>query len=523
MRPALVSLVPMLAAAVLVMVGGERVARRETETRTPADRSRLLDLDAAFRAELARLDELYATHLEHLAKASASGKPDELRVQAEGLQGVRLLRVFRKDGKEIKDLRIQPDLNGPRLPEVELSNGRRPLDPNQALIMDAVFLEYPDYWDEKWLPTYHPDLMAYRRLPEPGVMVVILVSRSQFHERTASYLSHWLETPLTPMREAGERLLIEGPDGSTLVSLGPERHGPAASIIPIRSLFGNWQIRSWDGLEVARTHDSATLILASTLAVILLASGVVLMHQQKNALKLAAERVSFVNRVSHEFGAPLTNLSLNLDLAAEVLTSRPSEAQRRLGLVAEEIGRLSRLVANVLTFSRRERDSLELKPAACIPDQILQQVVESFRPALERRGIRIESELAAAQAVRLDPDALSQITGNLLSNVEKYAAGGNWLGLASRIEDGFLILEVSDRGEGIPASHRQRVFTPFERVLQATNEGASGTGLGLSIGRDLARRMGGELELLDSDVGARFQLRIPAPPAADPISEPEAS
>jgi len=522
MRPALVSLVPMLAAAVLVMVGGERMARREIETRTPADRSRLLDLDSAFRAELGRLDSLYSSHLEQLAKDSVAGKPEELTSQAEGLHGVRLIRVFRKEGKEIKDLRIQPNLNGPRLPEVELSNGRRPLDPNQALIMDAACLEYPDYWDAKWLPTYHPDLMAYRRLPEPGVMVVILVSRSQFHERTASHLVQWLKTPLTPMREAGERLLIEGPDGSTLVSLGPDQHGPAASIIPIRSLFGNWQIRSWDGLEVARTHDSATLILASTLAVILLASGVFLMYQQKSALKLAAGRVSFVNRVSHEFGAPLTNLSLNLDLAAEVLTNRPAEAQRRLGLATEEIGRLSRLVANVLTFSRRERDTLELKPTHCIPNQVVQQVVESFRPALERRGIQIESEMVAGHAVHLDPDALSQITGNLLSNVEKYAAGGKWLGVKCGVESDFLILEVRDRGEGIPASARQRIFQPYERVLQATNEGASGTGLGLAIGRDLARRMGGDLELLDSDLGARFQLRIPAP-AADARSEPEAS
>ena len=148
---------------------------------------------------------------------------------------------------------------------------------------------------------------------------------------------------------------IEPVNGAPVVTIGPQRHGPAALIVPIRTLIGDWQIRAWDGLVISQTHDAATLAAATALALFLAASGVGLYFQQKRALKLAAERVSFVNRVSHELGTPLTNLSLNLDLATEYLTDRPAEARRRLGLVAEEIARLSRLVANVLAFSRRAR------------------------------------------------------------------------------------------------------------------------------------------------------------------------
>lgn len=520
MRAALVTILPMLAAAVLVMVGGERIARRDVESRTPADRNRLLDLAESFRAELGRLDALYLSHLDFLAESTLYDKPAQVAVQAKEITGVRLIRVFRKNGK---DFSIQPPFESGRLPEIQLENRDRPLDPANAVVLDAALLDRGLPLNGTWQSTPDPNLRLHCRQPEPGVLVAILVDLSKVRARTATHLAGWLGKPLTPLREAGERVQIEPSDGPAVVTIGPDRHGPAASIIPTRTLFGDWQIRAWDGLVVSRTHDPSTLAAASAVALILVISGVLLYLQQKRALKLAAERVSFVNRVSHELGTPLTNLSLNLDLATEFLSTRPNESRRRLGLVAEEIERLSRLVANVLTFSRRERDSLELKPARCIPGEIIGRTLESFRPALERRLIEIETRIDAGAPVTLDPDALSQITGNLISNVEKYAATGRWLKLDCQIDSGFLILEISDRGPGIPAAARERIFTPFERVLQSTNEGASGTGLGLAIGRDLAARMGGTLELLESEAGATFRLRIPAPPAIAIFSETHAA
>ncbi|RYD43957.1 MAG: HAMP domain-containing histidine kinase, partial [Verrucomicrobiaceae bacterium] len=222
-------------------------------------------------------------------------------------------------------------------------------------------------------------------------------------------------------------------------------------------------------------------------------------------------------------GTPLTNLSLNLDLATDALTTRPAEARKRLALVSEEIERLSRLVANVLTFSRRERDVLELKPVRCLPDEVILRTLDAFRPALERRGILIESGLSAPGAIMLDPDALSQITGNLLSNVEKYAASGKWLSIITRIDGEILTMEVRDKGAGIPREARERIFAPFERVRHATNEGASGTGLGLAIGRDLARRMGGNLVLLEGENGSTFRLTLPVTSALSIVSTTDAA
>jgi signal transduction histidine kinase len=520
MRPALVTILPMLAAAVLVMAGGERMARRDVEKRTPADRTRLLDLADTLRTELLRLDALYLDHLRNLANNSLYSKQDAAAAAAAEISGVRLIRVFRQKGG---DLTLSPGMQAGRLPEIELEKRKRPLNAETAVVIGKDLLDQPLGWNGAWISTSDPKLRIYCTQPEPGVLAVFLIDVGHVRERTMTYLGDWLATPLTPMREAGDRVEIESPQGTALVSTGSEKHGPTASIIPTRTLFGDWQIRAWDGLVVSRTYDPATLAASVILAVALAASGLVLFFQQKRALRLASERVSFVNRVSHELGTPLTNLALNLDLATELLTARPAESRRRLGLVAEEIERLSRLVANVLTFSRRERDTLELKPIRCVPEEVILRTLESFRPALERRGIEIETQVSAGEPVLLDPDALSQITGNLLSNVEKYAASGHWLRLEAKLEGEFLVLEVRDDGPGIPAAARQRIFTPFERVSDTTNEGASGTGLGLAIGRDLAGRMGGLLDLMEADRGAAFRLKIPAPPALAIVTDTDAA
>lgn len=515
MRAALVTILPMLAAAILVMAGGERLARRETETRIPTDRPRLLDLADAFRAELVRLDGVYEGHLERIAAHGVSGKPDVVEAAGRSVVGTRLIRILRMRGK---DEAIPLSQNAAQLPEVELEGKKRPLDEKRALVLPARMPEQGVLPSERWKQTTAPGTFAYCTLAEPGTLVVILVDIGSVLEKTNEHLMAWAGSPMTPLREAGERVQIEGPAGLALASTGKERHGPAASIIPVRGFSGVWQIRAWDGLTVHHGHDMATLGVAGVIALILAGSGFVLYFQQKRALRLAAERVSFVNRVSHELGTPLTNLSLNLDLATEALASRPAEARKRLGLVAEEIERLSRLVANVLTFSRKEKDTLKLKPARCVAGEVVTRTLDAFRPSLERRGIQVHASVRAEAPVLLDADALSQVTGNLISNVEKYASTGGWMELKCVLESDSLVLTVDDRGPGIPEKARMKVFVPFERVTDATNEGASGTGLGLSIGRDLAMRMGGTLELLETPAGACFRLRVPAPPALAIVS-----
>jgi signal transduction histidine kinase len=286
--------------------------------------------------------------------------------------------------------------------------------------------------------------------------------------------------------------------------------------LPLRSRFGALELASWDERKTRIHYHPATLAISATLAAVIAALGVAVFLAQRREGAIAARRVSFVNRVSHELRTPLTNILLNIDLATDLAEDEPEESKRRLELVRIEARRLGRLIENVLTFSRTEEGKMELRAIPCIPAEIVTSVIESFFASFERRGLKIErTDENAAEPCVCDADALAQILGNLLSNVEKYVPGGV-VGIRTRVAKGELTIRVADEGPGIPDEAAERIFRPFERIHSVVNEGSSGTGLGLAIARDLAHRLGGQLTLLSSgqDGGACFELRIPTAPAA---------
>jgi signal transduction histidine kinase len=513
MRLAALTIFPMLAAAILVMVGGERLARTSEENRIAHDRERLLDFAAVLRDELTRLDSLYDGHLERLAERALNDEDRDLRAALDAITGIEACSVFRAQGQKGGDREIVLPARTVDLPEIALGDRNRPLNPDLAVTLEEDLLgkEIPE--KGRWLPAPDGRHRVHYRQPQPGTLVAFLIDFTELQTRVDDHLATWLPHPTTPLAEAEEQVALMSPTRKTLASFGPKESGIAAAIIPERTLFGDFELRAWDRVTTATHHDPATIALATTLAALLIGSGFLLYFQQRRAIRLAAERVSFVNQVSHELGSPLTNLTLNLDLATDSLDERPNEARKRLGLVTEEVERLSRLVTTVLTFSHRERETLSVKPTPTRPAELTSSVVNSFRPALDRRGITIDTNLADTSPLLLDPDAFSQIIANLISNVEKYAAAGQWLGLSLREEKEQLIVEVADRGPGIPERARKRIFEPFERVHDRTSEGSGGTGLGLTIARELATQMEGDLTLLETAHGATFRLTLPAKPA----------
>ena len=228
-------------------------------------------------------------------------------------------------------------------------------------------------------------------------------------------------------------------------------------------------------------------------------------------IREAARRVSFVNQVSHELKTPLTKIRMYADLLEQDLDElAPAESDKpvsRLRIIVSESQRLSRLIGNVLTFSRQQRRTLTLRPVPASIDAVVQQVVEQFAPSLERMGIEVTSRLSAGQNVMIDVDALEQILVNLINNVEKYAADGHQLELTTTQADDVATIRVSDHGPGIPAAQHEAVFQPFHRLSDRPVD-AAGTGIGLSIARELARLHGGDLRIEASDQGACFCIEL---------------
>jgi signal transduction histidine kinase len=197
------------------------------------------------------------------------------------------------------------------------------------------------------------------------------------------------------------------------------------------------------------------------------------------------------------------------ELLEDHMAADDAVGQERLRVVVSESQRLSRLITNILTFARGERGHLTVHPAAGCVDEIVRDVLAQFTPSFVESQTTITFDAGAAGRVNVDADALSQMLGNLLSNVEKYAPGRP-VAITTRLEGAEAIITVHDQGPGIPVAAREKVFDLFVRLGGHAHEGVAGTGIGLCIARTLARLHGGDLRVQPTERGACLRLTFKA-------------
>ncbi len=294
----------------------------------------------------------------------------------------------------------------------------------------------------------------------------------------------------------------------------PEGSSPI-STRSLSSPLSAWSLQLFqntDPLESVGTSILLTIIVSTlALGLVLAGLGVYFYREYSRDINEASQRVSFVNQVSHELKTPLTNIRLYTELLSKRLNVGDSKAAEYAEIIVSENQRLSRLIGNVLSFGRKERDKLILNRTQGQVDEQIVNVLESYKPALVATGIELDVDLNADHLVLLDGDVIGQVLGNLLSNVEKYAVSGSYLRIESRRVGEITTISVSDKGPGVPQSETENIFEPFYRIDNRLSEGISGTGIGLSIARDLARLHGGDLQLLPSTLGASFEITLLTP------------
>lgn len=254
-----------------------------------------------------------------------------------------------------------------------------------------------------------------------------------------------------------------------------------------------------------------TIVSLGAMALMIMALAVYFFRESGRDAREARQRVTFVNQVSHELKTPLTNIRMYAELLDDQMVEEDEQSRRYLDVIVSESQRLSRLIGNVLTFARKQRKKLAVRPSPGKIHESVLGMVEQFGPSLEAAGFEIEMDLEDDGVSSFDADALGQIISNLLGNVEKYASESRWVKVSSRRAGDSVEITVADRGPGVPAKSRAAIFEPFVRLSQKVDEGVSGTGIGLPISRDLARLHGGDLSIEPSSEGAVFKVRINAP------------
>ncbi len=240
------------------------------------------------------------------------------------------------------------------------------------------------------------------------------------------------------------------------------------------------------------------------------------------ALAALAAKARFVSQVSHEIRTPLQGL-----IGATEMLAEPGLATDRRDLLVDvqrqSAGMLAALVNDILDFSKLEAGKVRLEQRPIDLAAMLLQIREFFAPQACDKGLELTSS-ASPDVPRLllgDATRLRQIITNLVANAIKFTAQGSvhiHLGLAghghgdaSGAQRGMRVrIEVADSGLGIEADMIDLLFKPFHQADETITRRFGGTGLGLSIADDLARLMGGHIEVSSAPGrGSTFALVVP--------------
>ncbi|MEX2607220.1 MAG: ATP-binding protein [Kiritimatiellia bacterium] len=222
----------------------------------------------------------------------------------------------------------------------------------------------------------------------------------------------------------------------------------------------------------------------------------------------ALQKTTFVSNVSHEFKTPLTTLRLYSELLLEGRITDPDKQKAYLRTMCNESERLARLVHNALDFSRLEMGRNRLTPTDIDLTDCIHRVAERLRERFETTGMEVLLPKTPCR-VWADPDAAEQILLNLMDNAIKYAADGKNLEVHVDRLNVKVEVRIQDRGAGIPARERKKIFEAFHQVDDRLTRESGGTGLGLHISRRLARQMNGDLNLRQVSDGACFVWTLP--------------
>jgi signal transduction histidine kinase len=303
---------------------------------------------------------------------------------------------------------------------------------------------------------------------------------------------------------------------------GRESGEPAdvVAAVPLSDALPAWRLALYQpaGLSPRAAIDRQVTLFTGAfgLLLVVIATGLVatyrLVRRETETARLKAE---FVANVSHDLKTPLSLIRVFGETLEMGRVTDEATRHEYYRVITRESERLSRLIENVLDFSRIEggRRTYDLVPVSVEP--LVRDTVESFGYVLAQQAFKVDVAVEAGlPEVPMDADAVSQALGNLIDNAIKYSEARKVLTVEAAVRDGTLALTVGDEGIGIPPEEQGRIFDKFYRVGRSETQSRRGSGVGLALVRHVAEAHGGRVSV-DSrpGEGSRFTLWLPLPGA----------
>ena len=342
----------------------------------------------------------------------------------------------------------------------------------------------------------------------------------------------WLVSLVTAAGDANVSLVAVDARAALHALTAESRSGEFPGVVRLLTASardGEWLGDGFPGVKVAyAVSDSGDLSRTSRLQAwftwtivflvlsVTASGGYFLWRDVRRELRLAALRAQFVSSVSHELKTPLTAIRMFAETLRMGRAADQTSAAEYLDTIVNESERLTRLLNNVLEFSKMERGTAHFRLTRQSIADPVQTAVRALSYPLAQQGFTLNVDVAEAlPLVAVDGDAIEQAVLNLLTNAMKYSGESRAIDLRVRCDGGRVVIDVVDRGIGIPPHEQAHIFEKFYRVATPENQHIPGTGLGLTLVDHIARAHAGSVRVTSaSGQGSTFSMLLPAPQSA---------
>ena len=268
--------------------------------------------------------------------------------------------------------------------------------------------------------------------------------------------------------------------------------------------------------EERARRRSEYLLITLTLGIIL-AGTLFLLYVNQRERRANQLKSDFISNVSHELKTPLSLIRMFGEMIALGKLKSPDKAKEYADIITRESERLTRLIDNVLDFSRIERGGAAYEFQRGQLGEVVERSLDVYRHRAEREGFKLVTKIdSGLPPAYIDENAMTLLLLNLLENAVKYGKGEINVYLGQVGER--LRLVVSDQGPGIPRDEQRRIFDRFYRTREARGTNVRGSGIGLALVKHIAEAHGGQVTVeSEPGRGAAFIVDVPIAPSGDQV------
>ena len=265
--------------------------------------------------------------------------------------------------------------------------------------------------------------------------------------------------------------------------------------------------------NIPRSPGRQTLNIMMTIMALVILMGLFAIYRSVYAIVGLSERRSqFVSAVTHELKTPLTNIRMYIEMLEQGIAASPEREQDYFRILGSESSRLSRLINNVLEYSKLEKKNRRMELSEGNFEDVVAEVRSIMQEKLRQEGFVLNVENPGNLSFMYDREAMVQVLINLIENSMKFGKNNpeKKITLLLEPEGGQVKISLSDTGPGIPKNALKKVFDDFFRVDNELTRTTGGTGIGLALVSKFVKAMGGRVAARNNDgPGCTISIFLP--------------